>query len=110
MSETRHPSEPVRPTAEPAPQAQGDPCGQPQAPPDIPHDDIPGDEAPTGDAPATPPRLQTPPRGRKRARPKAAPAAPLTAQQRLLLLDAWRRSGLPVGDFAGLVGLSKHTL
>jgi transposase InsO family protein len=57
-----------------------------------------------------PPRLQTPPRGRKRAAAKPAPAAPLTAQQRLLLLDAWRRSGLPAADFAGLVGISKHTL
>jgi transposase len=36
--------------------------------------------------------------------------APLTAEQRLLLLDTWQRSGLPAGDFAALVGLSKHTL
>jgi len=28
----------------------------------------------------------------------------------LLALDAWRRSGLPAGDFAPLVGVSKHTL
>jgi transposase InsO family protein len=34
----------------------------------------------------------------------------LTAQQRLLLLDTWQRSGLPAGDFAALVGVSKHTL
>jgi hypothetical protein len=34
----------------------------------------------------------------------------LTGQQRLLLLDTWRRSGLPAGDFAALVGVSKHTL
>jgi transposase InsO family protein len=34
----------------------------------------------------------------------------LSAEQRLLLLDTWRRSGLPAGDFATLVGLSKHTL
>src|SRR5262245_16170033 len=33
-----------------------------------------------------------------------------TPEQRLLVLDAWRRSGLPAGDFAPLVGLSKHTL
>jgi transposase InsO family protein len=37
-------------------------------------------------------------------------SAPLTAEQRLLLLDTWQRSGLPAGDFAALVGLSKHTL
>jgi transposase InsO family protein len=40
----------------------------------------------------------------------AAPSTPLTAEQRLLLLDTWQRSGLPAGDFAPLVGLSKHTL
>ena len=31
-------------------------------------------------------------------------------EQRLLLIDTWRRSGLPVKDFAALVGLSQHTL
>lgn len=34
----------------------------------------------------------------------------LTPTQRLLLLDTWQRSGLPAGDFAALVGVSKHTL
>jgi transposase InsO family protein len=34
----------------------------------------------------------------------------LNAQQRLLLLDTWRRSGLPAGDFATLVNVSKHSL
>lgn len=38
------------------------------------------------------------------------PDAKLTPQQRLLILDTWRRSGLPAGDFAALVGISKHTL
>ena len=33
-----------------------------------------------------------------------------TPEQRLLILDTWRRSGLPAGDFAPLVGVSKHTL
>jgi transposase InsO family protein len=33
-----------------------------------------------------------------------------TPEQRLLILDSWRRSGLPAGDFAPLVNLSKHTL
>jgi transposase len=33
-----------------------------------------------------------------------------TAEQRLLILDSWLRSKLPAGDFAPLVGLSKHTL
>lgn len=30
--------------------------------------------------------------------------------ERLLILDTWQRSGLPAGDFAPLVGVSKHTL
>jgi transposase InsO family protein len=40
--------------------------------------------------------------------PQPEPA--FTPEQRLLVLDAWRRSGLPAGDFAPLVGLSRHTL
>jgi len=40
----------------------------------------------------------------------AEPTPPLTAEQRLLLLDTWRRSGLPAGDFAALIGMSKYTL
>jgi len=36
--------------------------------------------------------------------------APLSPEQRLLILDTWRRSGLPAGDFATLVNVSKHTL
>jgi transposase InsO family protein len=57
--------------------------------------------------------------GRKRQRvlrkdepslpPRGAPEN-LTPTQRLLLLDTWQRSGLPAGDFAAMVGLSKHTL
>jgi transposase InsO family protein len=36
--------------------------------------------------------------------------APFTPLQRVLLLDTWRRSGLPARDFAPLVGVSTHTL
>jgi transposase InsO family protein len=60
------------------------------------------------------PRLPRLPGGRRRGRrlvkPEQAKTPPLSPQQRLLLLDTWRRSGLPAGDFASLVGLSKHTL
>jgi transposase InsO family protein len=35
---------------------------------------------------------------------------PFSPPERLLILDTWQRSGLPAGDFAPLVGLSKHTL
>ena len=48
-------------------------------------------------------------RGRRLVKP-GEPTPPLTAEQRLLLLDTWRRSGLPAADFAALVGLSRHTL
>jgi transposase InsO family protein len=42
--------------------------------------------------------------------PEQIPLAKIAPEQRLLLLDTWRRSGLPAGDFAALVGVSKHTL
>jgi hypothetical protein len=56
------------------------------------------------------PRPQKPPRGRRLAKKADPPPCPLTPEQRLLVLDAWQRSGLPAGEFAPLVGLSKHTL
>jgi transposase len=56
------------------------------------------------------PHLQSPPRGRRLVQKPATPAPPLTPQQRLLILDTWQRSGLPAGDFAPLVGVSKFTL
>jgi transposase len=55
-------------------------------------------------------RLSQPPRGKRLARKSDGSPVNLTAEQRLLLLDTWRRSGLPAGDFAALVGLSRHTL
>jgi transposase InsO family protein len=68
----------------------------------------------TVDLDGVPPRLPRVPAGRRRGqrlvKKSPAPTPPLTPQQRLLLLDTWRRSGLPAGDFAALVGLSKHTL
>jgi hypothetical protein len=55
------------------------------------------------------PRLDRPRRGRRLV-PKDRPKNPtFTPQQRLLLLDTWQRRGLPAGDFAALVGISKHT-
>jgi len=48
--------------------------------------------------------------GRRLRKPKAEPRVTVTPEQRLLLLDTWRRSGLPAKDFSGLVGISKHTL
>jgi transposase InsO family protein len=60
-----------------------------------------------------PPRRRGRSRGRRLASPQeqAAPSRPsFTAEQRLLLLDTWQRSGLPAGDFATLVGVSAATL
>ena len=48
-------------------------------------------------------------RGKRLVKPQEQ-RGDFTPQQRLLLLDTWQRSGLPAGDFAALVGLSKHTL
>lgn len=51
------------------------------------------------------------PSGPKRLAKKEEPRRPaLNAEQRLLLLDTWQRSGLPAADFSALVGVSKHTL
>jgi transposase len=49
-------------------------------------------------------------RGKRLVKPESVATPSLSAEQKLLLLDTWRRSGLPAGDFAALVGLSKHTL
>lgn len=50
-------------------------------------------------------------RGRRTVPVTEASSLPqLTPQQRLLVLDTWMKSGLPAGDFAPLVGVSKHTL
>jgi transposase InsO family protein len=43
-------------------------------------------------------------------RPEDAAPPAFSAEQRLLILDTWRRSGLPAADFAPLLGLSRHTL
>lgn len=51
-----------------------------------------------------------PRKGRRLVRPKESRQIPFNPEQRLLILDSWQRSGLPAGDFAPLVGLSKHTL
>jgi hypothetical protein len=50
------------------------------------------------------------PRGQSVLRKAEPQPPPLTAQQRLLVLNTWRRSGLPARDFAPLVGLPRHTL
>jgi len=49
-------------------------------------------------------------RGKRLVLPKEEGARNWSPEQRLLILDTWRRSGLPAGDFADLVDVSKHTL
>lgn len=102
MTETRVPSEDPRPDA-----------GTPMSTPDDsrpPNQNPPTDPPTVDDQAVELPHLQTPRRGRRLVPPQTTRAAPLTAEQRLLILDSWRRSGLPAGDFAPLVGVSKHTL
>lgn len=41
---------------------------------------------------------------------EAGPREALKPEQRLLLLDTWKRSGLAATEFAALVGVSAHTL
>jgi transposase InsO family protein len=60
-----------------------------------------------GDGP--PPRRPRRRRGPRLVAPQDKPT-PLTAEQRLLLLDTWQRSGLPAKDFAAFVGLAPQTL
>jgi hypothetical protein len=49
-------------------------------------------------------------RGKRLVLPKEEDARNFSPEQQLLILDTWRRSGLPAGDFADLVDMSKHTL
>ena len=56
-------------------------------------------------------RAGKPPYGRRLVKPEPTPRpAGATPEQKLLLLDTWKRSGLPAGDFGALVGVSKQTL
>jgi transposase InsO family protein len=48
--------------------------------------------------------------GRRLVKKEELPRVSLRPEQRLLLLDTWKRSGLPARDFASLVGISPHTL
>jgi len=74
-------------------------------------EDVSGDDEGLGLGVPLPPRgPRRPPKGRQLRVPEDVRRHTFTPQQRLLLLDTWRRSGLPGQDFAGLVGVSKHTL
>jgi transposase InsO family protein len=68
--------------------------------------------AATGATPALSARRPGSPRkGKSLAKPEDNPRLQqFTPEQRLLILDSWKRSGLPANDFAPLVGVSGHTL
>ena len=65
-----------------------------------------------GDAPYPTPNLTGQRKGRRSLvpPPSSEPVPDVAPERRLLILDTWRRSGLPAGDFATLVRVSKHTL
>jgi hypothetical protein len=86
-----------------------DPDPKAPAPPPQPAtpDGIPLGTAPV-DGLAKPPGARR--RGRRLTKPEELSPGPLTPAQMLLILDTWRRSGLPARDFAPLVGVSRHTL
>ncbi|MBA4192850.1 MAG: hypothetical protein C0467_33225, partial [Planctomycetaceae bacterium] len=60
--------------------------------------------------PIVPPLSGRGPRTRSALKLTTDADATFTPEQRVLILDSWRRSGLPAGDFAPLIGISKHTL
>ena len=116
---TRRAAEVPAPQTAPRNDAPGAPAGAiPQASESVPGHvdaeemDAVGEELP--EAPATPPPLSGRGYGRSHGRRLVkkddAKAQAMTPEQRLLLLDTWQRSGLPAGDFAAMVALSKHTL
>ena len=73
--------------------------------------ELPLDDVPLG---ASPVRLsgRRPRPGKRLISPQQAAASnrKLTAEQKLLILDTWQRSGLPANDFGALVGISRITL
>src|SRR5688572_8478400 len=93
LPSTGLPAEPVLPTT-------------PLPDPDVPLP-VPGDEDAAGVPSEPSPRLSSPRRGQRLVRADQQRRTEFTPQQRLLILDAWQRSGLPARDFAPLVGLSR---
>jgi len=73
-------------------------------------EEAPSLEEPSADGGARLPRLAGGRKGRRLVKKEKKKPAKLTPQQRLLVLDTWQKSGLTTGDFASLVGVSKHTL
>jgi transposase InsO family protein len=51
-----------------------------------------------------------PGRGAKLVKPPVEPVAEVTVEQKVMVLDLWKRSGLPAGDFSAVVGVNTKTL
>jgi transposase InsO family protein len=113
------PDKPAQPPDKPA-QPAGEPGHQPHAPVELTDQELelldqpielPINPTPFGASPA---RLagRGPTPARRLVSPQEAAASnrKLTPEQKLLILDTWQRSGLPVTDFAALVGINRVTL
>ncbi len=94
--------------AEPLPTRMDDESPSPTGPSPAPSQ--PPEHAPVPPLPFPTPNLKARPRRGRLLRPEDAKGPTFGPEQRLLILDSWHRSGLPAGDFAPLVGLSRHTL
>jgi transposase InsO family protein len=60
--------------------------------------------------PVGPPRLRPTKKGQRLVKKSTAPKLQISPEQRLLILDTWRRSGLPAADFSTIVSIPTHTL
>lgn len=60
--------------------------------------------------PVSPPRLRPMKKGQRLVKKPATSKLKISPEQRLLILDTWRRSGLPAADFSTIVGIPTHTL
>src|SRR5579859_5202918 len=65
---------------------------------------------PTFPAPEIPPGIKPRVRPGRLVHPDQATPGTFSPEQRVMVLDCWRRSGLPAVDFAPLIGVSRHTL
>ena len=103
----------LAPTAGQASPASGSspPTLQPDAegPADQARYEKPGSTEPFA-GPVGPPRLRPTKKGQRLVKKPAAPKLQVSPEQRLLILDTWRRSGLPAADFSTIVGIPTHTL
>jgi len=60
--------------------------------------------------PVGPPPLRPRKKGQRLVKKSDAPKLLISPEQRLLILDTWRRSGLPAADFSTIVSIPRHTL